>query len=423
MKQLLLLPLGLVLFLCTQAQPDSVYQQCIARAGLFHLQKDAGNAIPLFEKAFRLQPPDALNAYKAAGVYSLANDTAKGFYYLHLALTAGWTEADMLALDPYFDNLRKADPQKWKQAEAKAFAAEKQYEQGLKMPALRKQINGMTITDQRLRFARIQAVSKEEKRKLNRDIHLSDSANRVQAQSIIRRYGWPKMSAIGKDGQNNLWLIVQHADDDVLFQQTALAAMQQLKGTREINPENYAFLYDRVQCNLNYKQLYGTQVNWSEHGKASGFRSIAHEDGVDQRRKAIGLLPLRIYALTYGFEYNNITAAQARQREAAGRAYIQGLTDSAGYFYKNRDFQKVYDTYNTASMMQGGMNNAANYEAALLFARIAAQDTNNQYKSIALDFLNLLYQRHALSRKKLQSEPAFKILYKEPRWVAINSRL
>ncbi|MNY64678.1 hypothetical protein D3C86_2018230 [compost metagenome] len=83
----------------------------------------------------------------------------------------------------------------------------------------------------------------------------------------------------------------------------ALAKMEKLVGTKEIDLENYAFLYDRVQCNLNYKQTYGTQVNWTKNGKASSFRPIIKEDSADKRRADFGLLPLKIYALNYGFQY------------------------------------------------------------------------------------------------------------------------
>ena len=231
------------------------------------------------------------------------------------------------------------------------------------------------------------------------------------------------MSEIGKDGQNNLWLIVQHADQDVLFQQTALAAMKKLLETKELNPENYAFLYDRVQCNLNYKQWYGTQVNWTHNGEASGFRPIAREDLVDDRRKKMGLLPLKIYSLMYGFTYNNITALQANQNDSSDLAYTSTLIDSANYFYRENKFQKVYDFYNAASMVLGGMTSTENYEAAMLFAKIAEQNNEQQYKDIALDFLNLLFARKELSKSKLKKQAEFKVLYKEKRWVDMYNQL
>ena len=423
MKKLILLNISLLLLSCIYAQVNYPYEEAIAKAGLFHLQKKHKEAILQYEKAFQHQQPDSLNAYKAAGVYSLDSNTEKAYYYIKEALLEGWREADMLATDPYFEYLRKAAPKKWDTIIEIAYIQEKLYERKLQHPGLRSSINNMTLKDQRLRYARIQAKSKEEKRSIDREIYLSDSANREKAKAILKKYGWPKISDIGNDGQNNFWLLVQHADDDVLFQRKALAAMEKLRGTKEINLENYAFLYDRVQCNLNHKQLYGTQVNWKGQGEATGFRSIIQEDKVDERRKALGLLPLKIYALTYGFEYNNISAAAAKENDSADQALARQLIDSARYFYNRKEFQKVYDLYNSASMVPGGMSNADNYEAAILFAKIAAQDKNPQYRSISLDFLNLLYLRGELTKGKLQSQHAFKILHGEPRWIEIYDHL
>jgi hypothetical protein len=423
MKRVLLLFLQLSFFLTLYSQSDSAYQSLCAQAGLFHLQKDHKNAILYFEKAFQLQRPDALNACKAAGVYALDSNTAKAFDYLDTALAAGWTEADWLSFDPYFDYLRETMPDKWKATAQKAVAAEQQYAQTLKLPALRRQINLLTLNDQKLRYQRIQAQNKNERREIDRQLMQSDQDNREKAKAILKQYGWPALADIGKDGQNNLWLIVQHADPDVLFQQEALAAMAKLKQPTQLNPENYAFLYDRVQCNLNYKQLYGTQVNWIANGQASGFRPIIQEHLVDQRRKKLGLLPLQLYALTYGFNYQAVTAAQAKQNDATDIATARRLMDSAGYFYKMKDFQKVYDYYNNASMVSGGMTNEDNYKAAILFARIASQDKEQQYKDIALDFLNLLYQRKALNKKRLQEQPEFTVLAPESRWVSMMKQL
>lgn len=423
MKQIFLFNICLLIFSNINGQFNSSYEEAIARAGLFHLQKKHKDAILLYEKAFQLQRPDALNAYKAAGVYSLDSNIEKAFYYLELALQSGWAEAEAMDSDPYFDYLRKTAPQNWKHIIDTARAVEKQFEKRLKLPAFRRKINQMAINDQQLRYARIQATSKEERRKIARDIYIADSSNRAEAKTILNRYGWPKLSEIGKDGQNNFWLLVQHADDDVLFQQKALDSMIKLRSTKEIDLENYAFLYDRVLCNLNYKQLYGTQVNWGTHGEASGFRSIIREDLVDERRKELGLLPLKIYALTYGFVYNNISAAQAKENDSLSIVYTHRLIDSALYFYTRNDFQKVYDNYNSASMIMGGMSSAENFAAAILFAQIAAKDNNPQYKSISLDFLNLVYLRRELTKAKLQSQRAFNILHTEPRWIDIYDQL
>jgi len=403
------------------AQSDSTYQMLIAKASLFHLQKNTKGAISLYDTAFQIQQPDALTAYKAAGMYSLDSNANKAFLYLDLALSSGWTEADWLSFDPYFDYLKITQPESWKKVEQQAFINEKRFAQTLQLPSLRKEINLMTLNDQKLRYARVQNSNDNLAQAIDQQINKSDYDNFNRAREIIKQYGWPKISQIGRDGQNNLWLIVQHADQDVLLQKSALFAMQKLSGKKEYNMENYAFLYDRVQCNLNYKQVYGTQVLWTSDGEASAFRPIISEDMVDERRRKLGLQPLKIYALTYGFTYQMVTGAESKQNDLKYNLHVRNLIDSAKYFYKAKEFTRTYDYYNTASTFIGGMNNADNFEAAILFSKIAALDTNGKYKSIALDFLDLLNLRAALTKSKLISQPEFKVLYKEPRWIALNS--
>jgi hypothetical protein len=423
MKSVLIFYLNFFLFSTASTQSDSVYQTLIAQAGLFHLQENYKSAISSYEKAFQIRQPDALTAYKAAGMYSLDSNADKAFQYLLLALSSGWTEADWLSFDPYFNYLRNAYTEKWKVIEEQAFTKEQQYAQTLQLPSLRKEINLMTLNDQKLRYKRAQNNNDSLAEIINQQINQSDLKNLNKAKEIIKQYGWLKISQIGKDGQNNLWLIVQHADRDVLFQQTALLAMEKLKGTKEINMENYAFLYDRVQCNLNYKQLYGTQVVWTSNGEASAFRPIIKEYMTDERRGKIGLQPLQIYALTYGFAYHKITAKESEQKDFSYKTHVQLLMDSAKYFYRKKEFQKTYDYYNTASTFLGGMNNTDNFEAAIIFSKIAATNTDEQYKSISLDFLDLLYLRRNLTKAQLLKQPAFRILYKEQRWIDLNKQL
>lgn len=423
MKQISILFCCFLLFLNAIAQSDNGYQALIAKGSLLHLQKNYKGALSFYEKAFQIEQPDKLIAYKAAGMYSLDHNADKAFQYLQMALSSGWTEAEWLFVDPYFEYLRNAFPKKWKAIERRALIIEQRYSQTLKLPSLRKEINSMSLNDQLLRYKRVQCDNDSLCGIVNKQINQSDFDNLTRAKEIVKQYGWPKISEIGRDGQNNLWLIVQHADHDVLFQRTALLSMETLKATGEINMENYAFLYDRVQCNLNYKQRYGTQVVWTRNGEASAFRPIEEEHLTNERRGEIGLQPLQIYALSYGFDYQNLTAKQAERKDSIYLAQVCQLMDSAKYFYSKKEFQKTYDYYNTASTFLGGMSNADNFEAAIVFSKIAAVDNNNQYKSIGMDFLDLLYLRDKLTKAQLLKEPAFTILYSEQRWIDLIERL
>jgi hypothetical protein len=411
------------LFLNAHAQSDSTYQMLVAKANLFHLQKDYKSAISIYERAFQRQKPDALTAYKAAGMYSLSNNSPKAFQYLQLAISSGWTEAEWLISDPYFDHLKKTNQKEWKKIKERAYNKEQLLEKSIVFPALRKEINLITLNDQRLRYTRVQSTNDSIIQIIDQQINQSDLKNLNRANDIIRQYGWLKKSEIGKDGQNNLWLIVQHADQDVLFQQKALFAMEKLLGTKEINMENYAFLYDRVQCNLNYKQLYGTQVVWKQNGEASGFRPIIEEHKVNKRREKLGLQSLQVYAQSYGFNYQEFSLKQSSYRDSVYRTHVQLLLDSARECYENKAFQKTYNYYNNASTFLGGMNDMDNFKAAVVLSKIASEDKDDRYKNIALDFLDLLSLRKSLTKIQLLQETSFKILYNEQRWIDLNKAL
>lgn len=326
------------IFLNLNAQTDKEYEVLIAKANLSHLQKNYKATIAYYDEAFRIQSPDALTAYKAAGVYSLENDADKSFYYLQMALDKGWTEADWLVSDPYFDYIRNSYSEKWRAIEKKAFDKESQYNKTLQLASLRKEINLMTLRDQQLRFKRAQTQNDSLLAIINNEINQSDLENLNNAKKIIKQYGWPKISQIGKDGQNNLWLIVQHADQNVGFQQEALSAMEKLKSHNELNMKNFAFLYDRVQCNLNYKQLYGTQVLWTNNGEASGFKPMIKEYLADERRKKIGMESLELYSLIYDFSYKNITSKESDEKDATYKKQVQDLIKNAKMFYEKKEF-------------------------------------------------------------------------------------
>lgn len=411
-----------VLFAQTKNDKND-YQVLLSKASLYHLQKNPDEAIPLYEKAFRLHTPDALNAYKAAGVYALKKNTTKAFYYLEFALSKGWTEAQQLVGDPYFTGLKTHSPKKWKQLQGKAFMKENQFIASLRLPDLRKEINQLTIHEQSLRYKRAQAKDPDSLIEIDNQIHNTDSKNYQRAKEIIQKYGWPKKQEIGTDGQNNLWLIIQHADHDVLFQKKVLKEMEKLKGTNELNLENYAFLYDRIKINLNYKQRYGTQVSWTKNGEASSFQPIETENLVDNKRADMGLLPLHIYALSYGFTYNNITAEQSQQNDNQTNRHVHNLINKAVNAYQLEKFQETYDYYNQAAMILGGMNDEDNYQAAKLFSSIARKTNEQKYKDIALDFLNLLYLREVVSKDMLLKSDEFTILHHQERWGNILNKL
>lgn len=61
------------------------------------------------------------------------------------------------------------------------------------------------------------------------------------------------------------------------------------------NPQNYAFLMDRVNINTGKAQIYGTQVNYNLDIAQAYPLKLTDSSNVNRRRNKIGLEPLEQY--------------------------------------------------------------------------------------------------------------------------------
>ena len=86
-----------------------------------------------------------------------------------------------------------------------------------------------------------------------------DTANTEWLKGVVAEHGWPKISQVGEKAANQAWLLVQHADHDPVFQLEALRLMEPLVAQREVSPNDFAYLTDRILLKLTGLQRYGTQ--------------------------------------------------------------------------------------------------------------------------------------------------------------------
>lgn len=86
-----------------------------------------------------------------------------------------------------------------------------------------------------------------------------DRLHTNKLKKIIARYGWPGKKLVGREGNQAVWLLAQHADHDLAFQKECLKLLK--KSARDGNSEarHVALLTDRVLVKENKKQIYGTQ--------------------------------------------------------------------------------------------------------------------------------------------------------------------
>lgn len=130
---------------------------------------------------------------------------------------------------------------------------------------------------------------------INRNMAKTDHSNMIKAKLIIKKYGFPGYSLVGIEGSDAFWAIVQHCDDDLVFQEQVLSLMSKEVKKHNATGEKLALLQDRVLVSQGHKQLYGTQVRLDL--KTHRAKPFPTQDSlnVDARRKAIGLSPLKDY--------------------------------------------------------------------------------------------------------------------------------
>jgi len=114
-----------------------------------------------------------------------------------------------------------------------------------------------------------------------------DQANTLELKKIIKKYGWPDIELVGKEASKGAWLIAQHADHDVKFQEYCLNLMKEKLKDNKIEPQYFAYLTDRVLVNQGKPQLYGTQFYLKKNKLIP--RPIKDETGLNKRRRKFKL--------------------------------------------------------------------------------------------------------------------------------------
>jgi hypothetical protein len=125
-----------------------------------------------------------------------------------------------------------------------------------------------------------------------------DSVRARQLSEIISRHGWPGKSMVGARAATAAFLIVQH---NAGLQQAMLALLR-AQPPGEVNPADLAMLEDRVRMNAGLPQRHGTQ--FKPPGEATiELYPIEDPGGLEERRAAAGLPPMRVYGCFIEAQY------------------------------------------------------------------------------------------------------------------------
>ncbi|WP_211370400.1 DUF6624 domain-containing protein [Nonomuraea turkmeniaca] len=116
-----------------------------------------------------------------------------------------------------------------------------------------------------------------------------DADNTTWLKQVVDEHGWPGYDLVGENGAQAAWLLAQHADHDLPFQQRCLALLQDAVDRGQASPRNLAYLVDRVRVGEERPQMYGTQYH-APDGVLQP-RPIEDHERLDERRAEAGLGP------------------------------------------------------------------------------------------------------------------------------------
>jgi hypothetical protein len=152
-------------------------------------------------------------------------------------------------------------------------------------------------------------------------IRAVDAENLPWLKHVIAEVGWPGKSIAGEDGANAAWLLVQHADQDPVFQRQCLDLLTESADGDEATALQVAYLTDRVLLHEGQPQEFGTQAIGRD-GKWVP-RLLRDPEGVDERRARVGLGPLDEYLDDMLAHYGPPTAPRpAADQPTGGEAGI-----------------------------------------------------------------------------------------------------
>lgn len=121
------------------------------------------------------------------------------------------------------------------------------------------------------------------------------TTNKVFLEKVLNKYGYPGYDLVGKDGEKNYWLMVQHCDFDPEFQSRVLEKLKQQVNAKNAGGRNFGLLSDRVNLNSGKKQVYGTQVTYVRETGQAIPKPLLDSLTVNERRKTVGLEPIEEY--------------------------------------------------------------------------------------------------------------------------------
>jgi len=274
-----------------------IAQSTISEADQFRKEGKLEAAIKAYTTDYQSNPKDWKNAYNLACAYALIDQMDSAIQYLNIALkddTSLWAlaDSDLYALidDPRWQTLTDNQMERHQKKHGK-----------IEQPEVAMQWLQIIMKDQALDYYIDRAKSEYMKlgsipqwyHPLGMFKGQITKDNFKQMQALIETHGWPKYSTVGELAADAPLLVINHHEEDAV-REKYIAQIRQNCLEKEGSCMEYAKIQDRILVALNKPQWYGMQFRYAPDRTLEPF-PVKNPKYVDQRRKEIGLEPLKDY--------------------------------------------------------------------------------------------------------------------------------
>lgn len=299
---------AMFIFFTGSAQDQDKYFAIIKEAEHLYQSKQYNSSALKYKEAFDVFSGKAIpkDRYNAACAYALANIPDSAFYHLFkLANDLKYDNYQHLSTDK--DLVSLYNDKRWSELTSLVKTNKQKAEANLDR-VLVALLDTVYNEDQKYRIAMDSMEKKygwesREMQALFQKMHEADSANVIKVSKILDSCGWLGRDIAGKQGNETLFLVIQHASAlDV--QLKYLPMMKQAAKDGKLNPASLALLEDRIELRQGKPQIYGSQIGRDESTGEYYVQALTDPDNVDKRREQVGLGKLEEYVSMWNVKWD-----------------------------------------------------------------------------------------------------------------------
>lgn len=166
---------------------------------------------------------------------------------------------------------------------------------------LRRELKHIQDRDQGIRILYLNIPGDSLKKIIHGVMKTVDRESAESICGILDKHGWPGPGEVGEEGNETVFLAIQHVDDPEI-QQKYLPMLREAFEDGRAEGWHLAFLTDRILMNRGEKQIYGTQKIIT--GEGYYIVPLADPERVDELRAELGMAPLAEDMEEEGYDWN-----------------------------------------------------------------------------------------------------------------------